>query len=155
MSTAVMTTPIYAVWSAIAALAAVSIATTTDVEATLEGIAPIPDSAIALWSVGPGLIGGLAMQLVSETDKSRRLFAGEMLCSGIAGFIGGVISYRWLDGWLELAAIGILAGSGGSRLVVLGAAAFESRFGSLLIAIFGGEQRHDGSNDSNSDQNIE
>ena len=44
---------------------------------------------VAAWSITPGLVGGLAAQLIPDKMKKRRQFAGELLTSMIAGFIVG------------------------------------------------------------------
>lgn len=95
------------------------------------------ESIVALWSIAPGLVGGLAMQLIPEKLKPHRQLFGELMLSGIAGFIVGALCHESIDSNLRLGALTCVAGASGSALIYLLVKTLEARFGKVLEGMLG------------------
>lgn len=112
---------------------------------TIRQVEGLSDIALMWLALGPGMLGGLSMQLLPAVMKNQRQLAAELICSAFAA-IGAVAFFR--ESMTDVFSAGIycfLAGAGGSGLIISGVQVFNGGFQRAVLAIFGrGDNPQDG-----------
>lgn len=106
------------------------------VSASLKNVDGLNDLALMWLALGPGMLGGLSMQLLPEIMKGHRQIVGELLCSAAAAIIAmGFLGDR-MTNVFQLGGISYLAGAGGSIFII----ALVRVCKSTVIRAVGGEE---------------
>lgn len=85
---------------------------------TLKEVDGLNDLALMWLALGPGMLGGLSMQLLPEIMKGHRQIVGELICSAAAAIIAMGFLGDQLTNVFQLGGISFLAGAGGSIFII-------------------------------------
>ena len=122
-------------------LLTVAVVTEDDARRILESATTLDPMTVAYLSIGPGMIGGLAMQFYGGKEKTRKQFSGEIMLSGLAGLLTGAYGSSLFEGVLQLGAASCLAGAAGSGLIVVLIEKIRDKGSEFLDFILG--RKHD------------
>lgn len=113
------------------------VATVVAVSESVTGMRDLTDTTMCLLALGPGCLGGLAMQLKPAKTAGRRQIAAEILFSGAAGAIAAGLLRDSIDDVFLLGGLCFCAGAGGSSLIEKGIKLLQTKVGAMLGALFG------------------
>lgn len=97
------------------------------------------DLAVMWLAIGPGFMGGLAMQMLPDVMKSSRQVAAELICSVGAAVLVAGWARASIGDVFQLGGICFLSGIGGSALIIAWAKLVQGAGIRILRAIFGSD----------------